>query len=425
MRTRTAFLAALASLAVMATPAAAQTYKVLHVFCETQTCPDGSTPGALAPDGAGNFYGTTRNGGPHGGGTIFELKRRANGSYKFETLYGFCAQENCFDGQLIGGAPVVDKAGNLYGTALAGGETGYNGNVWEFKRATGKIKVLHSFCVSDCSDGAEPMAGLTYAAAATGALYDGRSPLYGVAPFGGAGFQGTVFQLTPGKSGWDFQVIYAFCNGDDCAGGAVPSGPLLPDASGSLYGMTVQGGSNHKGAVFELSPSGGNWNETVLYSFCQQADCADGDQPNGSLALDASGNLFGTASSGGSGCSQENIHCGVAFRLAPDGQQTVLHSFCSQAKCADGGMPMDGIFVAANGDLIGTAEYGGYASSGGVVWRLSGGQFRTLHKFCKGGDCGKGQNPAAVLVPDASGNLLGTTLYGGPNLGGVIYEITP
>jgi uncharacterized repeat protein (TIGR03803 family) len=424
-----AFIAALALLAVTATPAAAQGFKVLHVFCENQTCPDGFTPSALAADGAGNFFGTTRGGGPHGGGTVFELMRRDDGSYKFKTLYGFCAQANCLDGQLINGPPVIDVAGNLYGTALAGGETGYNGDVWELKR-NGKLKVLHSFCTTDCADGAEPMAALTYLGAASGALYDGKSPLYGVTPFGGGTrFQGAAFQLTPDGNSWDFQTLYTFCpDGGNCVDGAVPSGPLLPDASGNLYGMTYGGGSNTRGTVYRLSQSGGIWSESALYSFCQQANCVDGEQPYGTLALDGSGNLFGTASAGGGSCSQNSAGCGVAFKLAPNGQswqQTVLHSFCSQAKCADGGTPMDGPFVAANGDLVGTAQFGGNASSQGVVWRLSGGQFQTLHKFCKGGDCGKGENPAAVLVPDASGHLVGTTQYGGPNFGGVIYEITP
>lgn len=414
------------SLAASTSPASTQGFKILHTFCEEQGCPDGFTASALRSDGAGNFYGTTRGGGPHGGGTIFELKRRADGSYKFETLYGFCAQENCFDGQLILGPPVIDTAGNLYGTALAGGETGYNGDVWKFNRRRGTVSVLHSFCVDDCSDGAEPMAALTYAAAASGALYDGKAPLYGVAPFGGAGFQGTVFQLTPGKHGWNFQVLYSFCPSHDCAGGAVPNGPLLPDAAGNLYGLTYGGGSNNRGAVFALSPSGGSWTETALYSFCQQADCADGQQPSGSLVLDGAGNLFGTAAGGGNSCSKSNIGCGVAFKLAPDGKQTVLHSFCSRTSCADGATPMDAPFIAASGDLFGTAQFGGRASSNGVVWRLSGSDFRTLHKFCKeGGDCAEGASPAAALVSDASGHLIGTTQYGGMNFAGVIYEITP
>ena len=426
MRTTIAILAVLAAISVTVTPAAAQGFKVLHVFCENPACPDGVAPSALAPDGAGNFYGTTRGGGPSGAGTIFVLTRRYDGSYRFRTLYSFCAQANCFDGQLINGPPVIDVAGNLYGTALAGGETGYNGDIWELTHG-GKLKVLHSFCVSDCSDGAEPMTALTYLGAASGALYDGTSPLYGVTPFGGGtNFQGAAFQLTPGRHGWDFQTLYKFCSSANCADGAVPSGPLLPDASGNLTGMTYGGGSGmSRGAVYRLSQSGGLWSETVLYSFCQQANCTDGQQPYGRLAIDGAGNLFGTASAGGSACSGNSAGCGVVFMLAPDGQQTVLHSFCSMAHCADGGTPMDGPYLDTNGDLIGTAEYGGNASSSGVVWRLSGATFGTLHKFCKNGDCGKGGNPATALVSDGAGSLIGTTSIGGPNFGGVIYEVTP
>ena len=125
MRTRIAFIAALASLALAAasaTPASAHGYKVLYAFCGNQLCPDGFSPSALAADGAGNLFGTTRGGGAHGAGSIFELRRRANGGYKFEQLYSFCSQTNCLDGQLPNGAPVIDTSGNLYGTALAGGE---------------------------------------------------------------------------------------------------------------------------------------------------------------------------------------------------------------------------------------------------------------------------------------------------------------
>jgi uncharacterized repeat protein (TIGR03803 family) len=430
-RTARAAAVGLGALTVFAVPAAAHGFKTLHVFCENPLCPDGATPSALTADAAGNLFGTTRNAGPRGGGTVFELRRRAGGGYKFETLYSFCSQENCTDGELPMGRPVIDVSGNLYGTALAGGQSGYNGDVWQLKRKRGAwtLKVLHDFCVDDCTDGAEPMAGLSYAAAATGALYDGKSPLYGVAPFGGNGSsQGTVFQLTPGKHGWNFQVLYSFCPNGNCAGGAVPSGPLLPDASDNLYGLTYGGGSNSKGAVYEVSPAGGGWTETPLYSFCPQDNCADGEQPYGSLALDSSGTLFGTASAGGGTGSKNNVGCGALFSLAPNGgqwQQTMLHTFCTQADCADGATPMDAPTVTANGDLVGTAQFGGDASSNGVVWRLSGGVFETLHKFCRRTDCPDGAQPAATLIPDGSGHLIGTTSLGGPNFGGAIYEIAP
>ena len=422
----------LVALATTTTPASAQGFKVVYMFCENRLCPDGYSPSDLAADTAGNLFGTTRGGGPSGGGTIFELKHRANGRYKFEQLYGFCSEMNCLDGQLPGGRPVVDVSGNLYGTALGGGTSGYNGVVWELKRSHGvwKLKVLHNFCPpeGDCSDGVEPMASLTYASAVTGALYDGKSPLYGVTPFGGAGFQGVVFQLTPDKSGWDFQVLYTFCPGGNCGGGAVPNGPLLPDAAGNLYGMTYGGGSASRGAVFELSQSGGNWSESALYSFCQQADCVDGEQPSGGLAMDGTGVLFGTASAGGNFCSGNNIGCGVLFKLAPNGgqwQQTVLHSFCSESNCADGATPAAAPFIDTNGDLIGTAQFGGNADSKGVVWRFSGGNFEAMHKFCRKSDCPDGANPAAAVISDGAGHLIGTTAYGGPNNGGSVYEIAP
>src|SRR5439155_14930777 len=135
--------------------------------------------------------------------------------------------------------------------------------------------------------------------------------------------------------------------------GSVIYASLLPDASGNLYGMTMFGGSNSQGAVFKLSQSGDTWNETVLYSFCQQANCTDGRQPSGGLIMDSSGNLFGTTPYGGNSCPQ-NGGCGVTFKLAPNGQQTVLHAFCAEANCADGAAPAAAPFLDANGNLFGT-----------------------------------------------------------------------
>jgi uncharacterized repeat protein (TIGR03803 family) len=436
-------LATIGALAASAAPVSAH-YKVLYAFCSQQNCADGQQPSALAADASGNLFGTTNVGGANGFGVAFELKRRDNGRYKYEVLYSFCARQ-CRDGGLPEAPVIVDVHGNLYGTTVLGGKVAA-GIIYELRRRNGvwSIKTLHSFCSAnvspgqasgknrppkgDCPDGFAPVAGLTYAGAASGALYDGTSPLYGTMSNGG-NKHGLAYQLTPGDTGWTYQAIYNFCSVKNCTDGSYPFGSLLVDGTGNLYGVTQTGGSKGQGAAFELSPSGGAWNETVLYSFCRQASCADGAEPYGGLVMDAAGNLFGTTPIGGNACPVEYYgSCGVAFKLVPDepsARETVLHAFCAKANCADGAVPDAAPVIAANGDLFGTTRYGGDASGNGVVWRYSGSRYETVHTFCANGDCSKGSIPMAGVISDKAGNLYGTTYGGGPNDGGVVYEITP
>jgi uncharacterized repeat protein (TIGR03803 family) len=112
---------------------------------------------------------------------------------------------------------------------------------------------------------------------------------------------GTVFELTPGSSGWTEGVLYSFQGGSD---GLSPQAGLIFDAGGNLYGTTALGGIGSQGTVFELSPSGDGWTESVLYSFCSLPNCSDGLQPDSGLTLDPQGNLYGTTS-------------GVVFELTP------------------------------------------------------------------------------------------------------------
>ena len=132
---------------------------------------------------------------------------------------------------------------------------------------------------------------------------------------------GTVFEVT---AGGQETVLYSFCEKDNCADGAVPfySG-LITDASGNLYGTTKVGGRNGVGTVFELTPAG---RETVLYNFCSQGGCADGATPTAGLITDASGKLYGTTQSGGYDGG------GTVFELTPNAAKTkwtekVLHLF--------------------------------------------------------------------------------------------------
>jgi uncharacterized repeat protein (TIGR03803 family) len=239
-----------------------------------------------------------------------------------------------------------------------------------------------------------------------------------------------------------YKVLYSFKGGTD---GNFPSGGLLVDAAGNLYGTTVNGGSSGTclyaqgtgcGMVFQLTPGpSGKWTESVLYRF---QGGSDGGNPNGSLIFDAAGNLYGTTVQGGTGNSDG---CGTVFQLAPGSggwTESLVRTFCSNG-ANDGYFPKGGLAQNALGNLYGTTESGG-ANLGGVAFELipiSGGWTENvLHSFCLVGDCStQGAQPVAGVTVDASGNLYGATITGGrtkfgcfssfPPGCGLLFKLTP
>src|SRR5689334_17801488 len=154
------------------------------------------------------------------------------------------------------------------------------------------FRVLHNFSGRDGDGG-----GVWCSVA-----FDSAGNIYGTTSGGGAYGYGTVFELSPnGNGSWTETVLHSFMLNDP--DGSEPSGGLVIDSAGDLYGTTPLGGANGRGAVFELSPGVSGWTETVLYSFCSQLDCADGGSPSSSLFMDKKGNLFGTG--------------GLVFELSP------------------------------------------------------------------------------------------------------------
>ncbi len=191
---------------------------------------------------------------------------------------------------------------------------------------------------------------------------------------------------------------------------------VIKDSAGNLYGTTSEGGyySGGTGVVFKVAPDGP---ETVLYTFCSQNACSDGANPMASLIKDNAGNLYGTTWAGGSSCQ-----CGVVFKLALDGVETVLHIFCSQNACSDGALPDSSLIKDRAGGLYGTTYWGG-AYNEGVVFRLApDGTETPLYAFTGGSD---GANPNAGVIEDQSGNLYGTTAYGGAQAAGVVFKLAP
>jgi uncharacterized repeat protein (TIGR03803 family) len=302
---------------------------------------DGGSPVAssLIFDGAGNLYGETFS-SADGAGTVFKLSPASGGGYTETVLYNFTGGS---DGEDPYGGLILDSAGNLYGTTVLGGTSGY-GTVFELSPASGggyTETVLHSF--TGGSDGLYPYGIL---------IFDSTGNLYGTTIQGGPAGDGTVFELSPTSGGgYTEAVLYSFTGGSD---GAVSTAGLILDSAGNLYGTTGNGGTSGYGTVFELSPAaGGGYTETVLYSFTGRSD------PYAGLIFDSAGNLYGTTIQGGT----DNI--GTVFKLSPASgggyTETVLHSFTYGS---DGAYPYAGLIFDSAGNLYGTAQQGGPSGVG-------------------------------------------------------------
>jgi uncharacterized repeat protein (TIGR03803 family) len=407
--------------------AKASTLTTIYSFCDRRDCADGNGPdGPLVKDAAGNYYGLAERGGhfrgicsSQGCGTIYEIPAGARKKHlPVKVLYKFCKNDKCSDGVNPIGGLIIDTSGNLYGVTEAGGKTG-NGVVFRLS-PDGTLNVLHNFCRKDnCPDGDFPITestALTYPGAAAGVPYDGVSTLYGEVTGGGSHNCGVIFSLAPKAKKWSEKVLYNFCSVSGELDGDGPNS-IVADAAGNLYGVAIDGGSGRSGVVFKLQGS----TMTTLYSFCIQANCADGKSPFGAPTLDAQGNLYGTTSGGGTNAS------GVLYKITPEGSYSKLYDFCSQASCADGSGPAGTLYLDADGNLFGTTGGGG-AANRGTVYEMSG-TYQVLYSFCNGvPNCTDGENPDSSVVPDGNGNLLGVTADGGGGRfgqGGTIFEFTP
>src|SRR5580698_871882 len=308
--------------------------KPLHVLYEFTGGNDGGQPAAGLTAGTGGvFSGTTFQGGVHGDGRVFKIAPSAS-EYAESVLYSFTAQSDGKSPECV----LIPKAGSLFGIAN-GGASGY-GVVFKIAPAGSAYSetVLYNFLGG--AGGAYP-SGLTAAKAGS---------FYGTAGLGGANDDGVVFKLTPRGSRYAETVLYSFAGGSD---GAVPSGGVVSDKSGNLYGTTGSGGASNSGTVYELSPSGSGYRETILHTF----EGSDGAQPVGTLLLAKDGALYGTASSGGTG--RECQHgCGTVFALMPHGSAysfTTLLNFAGQ----DGYQPYSQLVANSAGVVYGTTVLGG------------------------------------------------------------------
>lgn len=417
-------VAAVLLLVALPGSASAYTQQTLHSFCALANCTDGEVPNGLLEDTSGNLYGTTYYGGKYGEGVVFKLvPNQDKSSYTEHIIHNFCRKTNCPDGALPVSDLIMDVGGNLYGTASEGGRS--NDGVI-FKMTPGAngwtYAVLHSFCKEiNCTDGSTPTAGLSYQGQTSGALWNGSSPLFGVAFLGGSNNNGVVYELTTNGTSWTYKVIHTFKSSGQ------PQ-PVLTDTGGNLFGATAVGGAYGGGLLYKLAA--GTWKETTLHNFCEFDSCSDGTGPQGKLIIDAAGDLFGVTPEGGEvvNCFDQ-LGCGLVYEHPAGGGYEVIYWFCSLANCADGANPYGGLTMDGTGNLFGTTYNGGAVFyNAGVVFRITSGSAESvLYQFClNGGSCTDGQAPDTQLILDGQGDLFGTTHLGGTNGNyGTVFVLKP
>jgi len=385
---------------VAASEAQAQTFTILHTF----SGPDGDNPEAgLTMDQAGNLYGTAYGGGNYSGvcqgvgcGVVFKMTRHGS-EWILNPLYKFSGQ----DGSNPAARVLFGPDGNLYGTTLSGGASNF-GVVFRLQPPPTACKavlcpwtetVLHSF--TGAPDGANPAYG--------DLNFDQADNVYGTAESGGntagycqdSGGCGVVFELSRSGGQWTENILHTFQWSD----GAYPYGGVIFDSSGNIYGTASSGGSSGYGVAYELTPSGSGWTETVLHNF-DAIGSVEGGIVYGGLIADSSGNLYGTTSEGGL------YGGGSAYELSPsDGgwALSVLYGFDAyQGSLAK--LAMD-----SAGNLYGTIFIGAPE-----VFRLtpSDGQWALT-----GFNGSAGDYPYGNMILDSAGNLYGTA--------DVVFEITP
>lgn len=323
------------------------TESVIYSFTGSQ-----DAEGTLAQDAAGNLYGVTI-GGSTGNGTVFQLTQ-SGGSWTPNTLYSFPSSGR--NGISPYGDPVLDAAGNIYGTTFYGGRygSGSSGGVaWRLSPQTGggyTFKVLHNF--GNGSDGQEPFAGM---------ILDSSGNLYGTTVAGGSKGFGTVFELIPQADGsWKEKILHNFASGFDGQG---PRAKLTFDAAGNLYGTTNTGGRYGLGTAFQLIPQAdGTWKEKFLHHF---GNGSDGAYLYSNLVFDTAGSLYGATFFGG------QYGGGIVFKLVPQSDGTwsekIVHRF---GNGGDGNGPLGDVTFDASGSLFGTT-IGGGSNFQGTVWKIS------------------------------------------------------
>jgi len=266
------------------------TYKLIHLFGLGN---DGAYPHKIIFDSAGNIFGVTGRGGITNDGTVYELSPSGQ-RWMEDILYVFAGGADGYLPKEV----VLDDAGNLFGITEEGGNPGCSpfqgcGTIFELTRSGSSWTktILHAFDQND--DGGVP----------SPLMRDSAGNLFGVTSQNGPDNYGTIWELSPTQNGWVFNVLYSFGFMNVAILG--PFAPVM-DASGALYGVNNEGGTNNCGGMFsepcgniyKLTPTGNGWTYTDIHDFAYDDG---GCLPVGSLALDADGNIYGATYGCGAG----------------------------------------------------------------------------------------------------------------------------
>lgn len=417
---RLVFASAIAAAVLMSASAAqARHFKIIYSFCAESGCPDGGAIQAgLLMDASGNFYGTTVTGGGADKGVAYELVANPRKTaWKYKLLHSFCSSPNCADGDQPRGRLIQDVQGNLYGATYWGGKHN-GGTVYRLSSGGGrkwKLTTLYNFCSKLpplCEDSYNPNTTLTYAGVSTGALYDGHSPLFGTT------LDAVPYVVQPGKKHWSQQVIGRFCQ-SGCDGWNIMGG-VVADPQGNAYGTTQYGDDLNGGIIFEETPDGsGGYAQTTLHKFALSDGAGSQLSP-----IYSDGALYGVTQLGG------DSGYGVVYKLAIDGTnsvETVLHSFCVFGPCTDGGYPSGPPALDANGNLFGTAGGGDQTytqGGGGILYEITSGAYHVIHNFCSTVNCTDGAWPVDGVILNDAGDLFGIAGGGGKYGHGIVYTVT-
>ena len=335
-------------------------------------------------------------------GTVFKLSHAGSG-WVLSTLYTFAGGS---DGARPASRVIFGPDGTLYGTTSEGGANGF-GTVYNLRPPA-------TVCKSTVCAWTETIihnfTGSDGAAPQLGDLVlDAGGNIYGTTSGGGAHGEGVVFELTPSGAGWTESVLYSFAGGND---GSVPYSGVTFDASGNLYGTTTLGGTHSVGTVYELTPSRLGWSETILYAF----DGRDHSfTPYGGVILDRQGNLYGTACGGPDGA-------GTVFELVPSNggwSYNLVYGFSGYAG------PRDAPTMDASGNIFLTDLNTGPAQAGSVYKLTPGAGGWTATDLYDFNGASTGAAPFGNIVLGADGNIYGTTTLGGTNNLGIVFDITP
>jgi uncharacterized repeat protein (TIGR03803 family) len=341
---------------------------------------DGLNPYASLVQLKNNLYGMTSAGGKYGNGNIFSC-----------TLTG--SEKNLFDM----GAPIVNGNspfghiiqgfdGSYYGMNYQAGDSGA-GIIFNYSYSGG-LKALYSF--DGTANGGNPY----------GSLIQGKdSNLYGMTSQGGTSGKGTLFKCS--TSGI-LATLYSFTGGSD---GGVPYGNLIQSNSGSLYGMTSDGGNSGNGTIFKSSTSG---SITILHAFSG----TDGAQPFGSLIQGTDGKLYGMTNNGG------NSSHGVIFKCDTTGNYTVIYNFTAGN---DGSSPYGSLVQGLDGSLYGMTNSGGTTGYGTIFKCDTSGNLTTIYTFKNNGD---GGIPYGSLIQASDSNFYGMTYSGGAFNNGTVFKLS-